>query len=93
MTWRRLSRYIDALESAGELHRVSEPIDCHLEAATIADKLVKSNGPAVLFEQPRLADGTISEFPLAMNLFGSYERTNRALGVESPRKSVSEWSV
>ena len=84
MTWRRLSRYIDALDSAGELRRVSEPVDCHLEAGTIADKLVKSKGPAILFEQPRLADGSISEFPLAMNLFGTYERTNRALGVEEP---------
>ena len=45
MTWRRLSRYIDALDSAGELRRVSDPIDCHLEAGTIADKLVKSQGP------------------------------------------------
>ena len=84
MTWRRLSRYIDALDSAGELRRVSEPVDCHLEAGTIADKLVKSKGPAILFEQPRLADGSISEFPLAMNLFGTYQRTNRALGVEEP---------
>ena len=63
MTWRRLSRYIDALDSAGELRRVSDPVDCHLEAGTIADKLVKSKGPAILFEQPRLADGSISEFP------------------------------
>ena len=46
---------MDALDSAGELRRVSEPVDCHLEAGTIADKLVKSKGPAILFEQPRLA--------------------------------------
>ncbi len=84
MTWRRLSRYLEALEGAGELRRVAEPIDCHLEAGCIADKLVKAGGPAVIFEQPRLADGSISEFPLAMNLFGTRERTNRALGVEEP---------
>ena len=84
MTWHRLSRYLDALEGAGELLRVSEPIDCHLEAATIADKLVKRGGPSVIFEQPRLHDGSISEFPLAMNLFGTRQRTNRALGVEEP---------
>ena len=84
MAWHRLSRYLDALEGAGELHRVAEPIDCHLEAATIADKLVKRGGPSVIFEQPRLHDGSISEFPLAMNLFGTRQRTNRALGVEEP---------
>jgi 4-hydroxy-3-polyprenylbenzoate decarboxylase len=41
---------------------------------------VKNDGPAVLFEQPRLADGTISKIPLVMNIFGSNDRTLRALG-------------
>ncbi len=84
MAWVRSARYLAALESAGELLRVAEPVDCYLEAGCIADKLVKRGGPAVLFEQPRLADGSVSEFPLAMNLFGTRERTNRALGVAEP---------
>jgi 4-hydroxy-3-polyprenylbenzoate decarboxylase len=50
------------------------------EAGAIADLLVKNDGPAVLFEQPRLADGTISKIPLVMNIFGSNDRTLRALG-------------
>ena len=84
MAWVRSARYLEALEGAGELLRVTEPVDCYLEAGCIADKLVKRGGPAILFEQPRLADGTVSEFPLAMNLFGTRERTNRALGVDEP---------
>ena len=93
MTWRRLSRYMDALDSAGELRRVSEPVDCHLEAGTIADKLVKSKGPAILFEQPRLADGSISEFPLAMNLL---EHTSELIVLwvsKNHQKSANEWLV
>ena len=84
MGWRRLSRYIRALEDQGDLIRVTHPVDCYLEAGCIADKLVKNDGPAVIFEKPRLADGTISELPLAMNLFGTRRRTNQALRVKKP---------
>ena len=84
MGWRRLGRYLRSLEDKGDLIRVKHPVDCYLEAGCIADKLVKNGGPAVIFEQPRLPDGTISKFPLAMNLYGSRERTNHALRVEMP---------
>ena len=60
--------------------RISRPVDVVYEAGAIADLLVKNDGPAVLFEQPRLADGTISKIPLVMNIFGSNDRTLRALG-------------
>ena len=68
------------LESRGEILRISRPVDVEYEAGAIADLLVKNDGPAVLFEQPRLADGTISKIPLVMNIFGSNDRTLRALG-------------
>ncbi len=84
MGWRKLSRYIHSLEGAGELIRVADPVDVEYEAGCFADRLVKRGGGAILFEQPRLPDGSISEFPLAMNLFGTRNRTNLALGVESP---------
>ncbi len=84
MGWRRLGRYLRSLEDKGDLIRVKHPVDCYLEAGCIADKLVKNEGPAVIFEQPRLADGSISKFPLAMNLYGTRHRTNRAVRVEAP---------
>lgn len=68
------------LEGRGELLRISRPVDVVYEAGAIADLLVKNGGPAVLFEQPRLADGVISTMPLLMNAFGSHDRTLRALG-------------
>ena len=60
--------------------RISTPVDVVYEAGAIADLLVKNDGPAVLFEKPRLADGSISKIPLIMNIFGSKDRTLRALG-------------
>ena len=43
-------------------------------------------------EQPRLPDGSISPFPLLMNLYGTRDRTNKALGVTEP-KEVGEKMV
>ena len=84
MGWRSLEEFIRALENRGELLRVSHPVDLRFEAGCIADRLVKMGGPAVIFDQPRLEDGSISRFPLAMNLFGTRARTNLALGVDEP---------
>ena len=80
MAWVNSTRWIAHLEAKGELLRIKEPVDVELEAGAIADRLVKTNGPAVIFEKPRLPNGEISEIPLAMNLFGSHDRTLRALG-------------
>ncbi|RMG57788.1 MAG: menaquinone biosynthesis decarboxylase [Deltaproteobacteria bacterium] len=78
MAYRDLQEYIADLERRGELVRVKEEVSPHLEAAEIADRLVKRGGPAVLFENVKGA-----KFPLAMNLFGTMERMQRALGVNS----------
>ena len=58
--WRSLEEFILALEQRGELLRVSHPVDVELEAGCIADLLVKRNGAAVIFDQPKLGDGRIS---------------------------------
>ena len=86
MAWRDLREYLLNLRDSDELIRISHPVDCYLEAGCIADKLVKKGGPAIIFDQPRLANGEISKFPLAMNLFGTRERTNKALGVKEPKE-------
>lgn len=74
---------IVALEQAGELVRIKQPVATHLEIAEIADRTMKSpaGGPALLFEQPRLPDGSISPIPVAINLYGSKRRMQMALGV------------
>ena len=92
MAWRDLREYLLNLRDSDELIRISHPVDCYLEAGCIADKLVKKGGPAIIFDQQRLANGKISKFPLAMNLFGTRERTNKALGVENP-KEIGETMV
>ncbi|MGI9139886.1 MAG: menaquinone biosynthesis decarboxylase [Gemmatimonadaceae bacterium] len=80
-----LGEFIDALESAGELVRVREPVRAQLELCEIADRAMKmpAGGPALLFENVVLDNGARSEFPVAINLFGSMKRMQIALGVES----------
>ncbi len=83
MAWKTSKRWLEHLEQRGEVLRINRPVDVKFEAGAIADLLVKNDGPAVVFEQPRLPDGTISDIPLVMNLFGDQDRTMRALGAVS----------
>jgi 4-hydroxy-3-polyprenylbenzoate decarboxylase len=74
MAYRSLRDFIERLEARGELVRVSEPVSTVLEMTEICDRLVKSGGPAVLFERPIRADGTPSPIPCLANLFGTVAR-------------------
>ena len=61
MGWDSMEQFVRALESRGEILRVSHPVDLKFEAGCIADRLVKRGGPAVIFDQPRPEDGRISK--------------------------------
>lgn len=71
-----LAEFLAALEHAGELHRVTVPVDPDLEISEIVSRTVRARGPALLFERP-----TRGAMPLAINLFGSHRRMAMALGV------------
>ena len=70
MAHKNLQEAVADLERHGQLVRVAAPIDPNLEMAEIQRRLYRTNGPAVLFTQPK---GTA--FPMLANLFGSLERT------------------
>jgi 4-hydroxy-3-polyprenylbenzoate decarboxylase len=80
-----LTEFVAQLEQAGELIRVRQPVSLDLEMCEIADRVMKQpgGGRALLFEQPILVNGTRSEFPVGINLFGSMRRMSMALGVNS----------
>ena len=58
------------LEGQGELIRISQEVDPHLEMAEITRRIFEARGPAILFENVKNA-----KFPAVSNLFGTYERT------------------
>lgn len=72
-----LRTFIARLEALGELRRVTRTVSPYLEAAALADRAVKSGGPALLFERV-----TGHDMPVVMNLFGTRRRMALALGVE-----------
>ena len=73
-----LRSFIEYLESEGELKRVRTKVSPELEISEITDRVTKTGGPALLFE---FVDG--SNFPLLINLFGTYRRMSMALGVDN----------
>lgn len=84
MTINTLSDFVRELERAGELVRIREPVSLNLELTEVADRVMKSpgGGKALLIEHPTLMSGQRSEYPVAINLFGSMRRMSMALGVE-----------
>ncbi|MEK9754110.1 MAG: UbiD family decarboxylase, partial [Rhodospirillaceae bacterium] len=64
----------DKLEPAGRLVRVSEPVSTVLEMTEIQTRLLAEGGPAVLFKNVVRADGSKSDMPVLVNLFGTVER-------------------
>lgn len=88
MAYDGLRAFVETLEREGELVRVRREVDPHLELAEIADRTMKSGGPALLFENVKG-----SRFPLLINAYGSRRRMSRALGVsdlEEHAKAIAE---
>jgi UbiD family decarboxylase len=75
VTFPDLRSYVAELERTGQLLRVTAEVNARLEVSEIVQRLVREEGPAVLFERVRGA-----AFPLVMNLFGSRRRIELALG-------------
>jgi 4-hydroxy-3-polyprenylbenzoate decarboxylase len=78
MKFTNLNEFIEFLEDRGELRRIKSLVSRDLEITEIADRVVKSGGPALLFEN---VDGF--EIPITMNLYGTHQRVAWALGVEN----------
>ena len=60
---------VEALDRHGQLLRITEEVDPHLEMAEIQRRIYQANGPALLFENVKGC-----AFPCASNLFGTPER-------------------
>ena len=75
-----LREFIDYLEAIGDLQRITAEVDPILEITEIASRVIEDGGPALIFENVRGA-----AFPMAINLFGTEQRVNLALG-RKPRE-------
>jgi len=80
-----LADFIAAIDAAGELTRIKHPVAARLELCEIADRVMKQpgGGNALIFENVTLDGGGRSEYPVAINLFGSMRRMSLSLGVDN----------
>ena len=84
MAYRDLRDFLHKLEKKDELKRISTEVDPVLEITEISDRVVKTGGPALLFERPKG-----SRIPVVTNLLGTERRMNLALEVESLEEIAS----
>ncbi|UCB55231.1 MAG: UbiD family decarboxylase, partial [Thiotrichales bacterium] len=78
MEYRDLRDFVDQLEKQGDLKRIDQRVDPNLEITEISDRVLRSGGPALLFENP-----ANSSIPLLANLFGTERRVALALGEDN----------
>ena len=78
--FKNLKEFIEALDKAGELVRITTEVNPELEITEIADRVSKlpDGGKALLFENVRG-----SKMPVLINAFGSYRRMAMAMGEDS----------
>ena len=75
MKYKDLREFIELLEQKGELKRIKQEIDPYLEMTEIADRTLRAEGPALLFENPKGLT-----IPVLANLFGTPKRVAMGMG-------------
>jgi 4-hydroxy-3-polyprenylbenzoate decarboxylase len=91
MAYDSFGDFVQALEKAGELIRVSQPVATELEITALADREMKSpgGGKALLIEKPTI-NGRVSPFPVAINTLGSQQRMAMSMGAGSVEEAARE---
>ena len=82
--FRNLGAFMTFLETGGDLVRIREPVSTVLDATEIHRRVIAAAGPVLRFEKPIKLDGSASDLPLVVNLFGTVGRVAAALGAREP---------
>ena len=77
MQYRDLRDFLDGLDKRGMLKRIGVEIDPRLEMTELCDRVLKAQGPALLFENPKG-----HTMPVLGNLFGTPLRVALGMGQE-----------
>ena len=78
MKYHDLRDFIAQLEIIGELKRITAPVSTHLEMTEICDRVLRAQGPALLFENV-----AGHKMPVLANLFGTPRRVALGMGEEN----------
>lgn len=76
-----LRAFLDWAEARGDLAVLPDPVEVKHQMTAVHRQVLETGGPVLRFDSPILADGTQSEAPVVVNLFGTTERVAAGLGV------------
>lgn len=80
MKYRDLRDFITVLEQKKLLKCIETPVSPYLEITEIADRVLRQQGPALLFKQPINQFQKLYHYPVLANLFGTAERVAMGMG-------------
>ena len=91
MAFNSFREFVNQLDKAGELKRITQPVATELEITELADREMKSpgGGKALLIEKPTV-NGVQSPFPVAINTMGSWKRMALSLNANSVDEVAAE---
>ena len=81
MKYKDLRDFIAQLARSGDLRRITQPVSTALEMTEISDRVLRAQGPALLFENA-MHEGRAASMPVLTNLFGTPTRVARGMGQE-----------
>jgi 4-hydroxy-3-polyprenylbenzoate decarboxylase len=79
LKYKDLRDFISQLEKNNDLKRIDTPVSSFLEMTEISDRVLKAEGPALIF-QHAMHDGKKSDMPVLTNLFGTPTRVAQGMG-------------
>ena len=85
MKYHDLRDFMAGLERQGELQLVANPVSARLEMTALSDRMLRSGGPALWFQQ---VDGY--KFSALTNLFGTPKRVAMGMGRHRRGSQISK---
>jgi 4-hydroxy-3-polyprenylbenzoate decarboxylase len=79
LKYKDLRDFISQLEKNNDLKRIDTPVSSSLEMTEISDRVLKAEGPALIF-QHAMHEGKKSDMPVLTNLFGTPTRVAQGMG-------------
>src|SRR5260370_9436906 len=88
MKYKDLRDFTTRLETLGELRRIGQPVTPVLEMPDLSDRVLRSGGPALLFQAP-----TGHSMPVLANLFGTPRWVRLGMGIEAEAQAAADPSL
>ena len=82
MKYKDLRDFLKQLEKRGQLTTTDVAVSTHLEMTELSDRVLRAEGPALLFNRAE-HNGQTASMPVLTNLFGTPERVAWGMGAEN----------